>query len=249
MRWSGLLNSTGSTWLGSRNVANLPLWPPAVLAKAAASLDLLSGGRFELGLGGGGVPAVAMGAEQRSPHETVQAVEKAIALMRAMWSGRRGVSIQGRHYVLRQLKTGPVPAHSISIWLGSMGPRMLRMAGRLADGWSASIPSYLPYEHVGEAQDLVDEGARAAGGDPRSVLRICNIPGTIAPQEVGADPTAGSDPFRGTVDRWVEVLTDWAASLRFDAFVFWPEMETPEQVERFACDVAAGVRASVPFRP
>ena len=231
------------------NVANLPLRPPAVLAKAAASLDLLSGGRFELGLGGGAPPALAMGAEQRSPHETVQAVEEAIVLMRAMWSGQPGVSMQGSQYVLRELNTGPVPAHPISIWLGSMGPRMLRMAGRLADGWSASIPSYLPYERVGEAQDLVDEGARAAGRDPRSVLRICNIPGTIAQQNVWRDPIAGSEPFRGTVNRWVEVLSDWAVRLRFDAFVFWPEMETPEQVERFAREVAVGVRAAVPFRP
>jgi len=228
------------------NVANLPLRPPAILAKAAASLDLLSGGRFELGLGGGGRPAVAaMGGPQRSPGESVEAVREAIDVLRAVWSGRRGASLRGRHYFLEGLDTGPAPAHPISIWLGSMGPRMLRMAGELADGWSASIPYYLPYERVADAQSLVDEGARAAGREPRSVLRICNIPGTITDLEAGRDPLRGFEPLRGTAERWIEVLSDWAVRLRFDVFILWPEAEMPEQVERFAREVAPGVRAAV----
>jgi len=227
------------------NVANLPLRPPAVLAKAAASLDLLSGGRFELGLGGGGRPAAAaMGAAQRSPGETVEAVREAFDVIRAVWSGRRSVFIRGRHYSLDGLDAGPAPAHPISIWLGSMGPRMLRMAGELADGWSASIPHYLPYERVAGAQSLVDEGARAAGRDPRAVLRICNIPGTITDREVGRRQLSGSEPLRGTAERWIEVLSDWAVRLKFDVFILWPEAETPEQVERFAREVAPGVRAA-----
>lgn len=227
------------------NVANLPLRPPAMLAKAAASLDLLSGGRFELGLGGGGRPAVAaMGGAQRSPGETVEAVREAIDVIRAVWSGRRGVSVRGRHYSVDGLDTGPAPAHPISIWLGSMGPRMLRMAGELADGWSASIPYYLPYERVAGAQSLVDDGARAAGRDPRTVLRICNIPGTITDRDVRRAELSGSEPLRGTAGRWIEVLSDWAVRLRFDVFIFWPEAETPEQVERFALEVAPGVRAA-----
>ena len=228
------------------NVANLPLRPPAVLAKAAASLDLLSGGRFELGLGGGGRPAVAaMGGAQRSPGETIEAVREAIDVIRAVWSGRRGVSVRGRYYSVDGLDTGPAPSHSISIWLGSMGPRMLRMAGELADGWSASIPYYLPYERVAGAQSLVDDGARVAGRDPRTVLRICNIPGTITDREDGRAELSGSEPLRGTAGRWIEVLSDWAVRLRFDVFIFWPEAETPEQVEQFALQVAPGVRANV----
>lgn len=112
------------------------------------------------------------------------------------------------------------------------------MAGELADGWSASIPHYLPYERVAGAQRLVDEGARAAGRDPRSVLRICNIPGTITDRDVGSGQLSGSEPLRGGADRWIEVLSDWTIRLRFDVFILWPEVETPEQVERFARDVA-----------
>src|SRR5262249_56904420 len=80
----------------------------------------------------------AMGGSQRSSGETVEAVRDAVDVIRAVWSGRRGVSVHGRHYTLDGLDTGPAPAHPISIWLGSVGPKILRMAGELADGWSAS---------------------------------------------------------------------------------------------------------------
>ena len=126
-----------------------------------------------------------------------------------------------------------------------MGPRMLRMAGELADGWSASIPYYLPYGEVASAQGLVDEGARAAGRDPRSVLRICDIPGTITDREDGRDLLRGSEPLRGMAERGIDVLSEWAVRLTFDVFILWPEVEMPEQVERFAREVAPGVRAAV----
>src|SRR6476619_5257486 len=74
------------------DVINLPLRPPAVLAKAAATLDLMSGGRFEMGLGAGAFQqaVVAMGGEQRTPAEAIAALEEAVAVMRLMWSGKRG---------------------------------------------------------------------------------------------------------------------------------------------------------------
>jgi alkanesulfonate monooxygenase SsuD/methylene tetrahydromethanopterin reductase-like flavin-dependent oxidoreductase (luciferase family) len=123
------------------DVANLPLPPPAVLAKAAASLDVLSRGRFELGLGAGGRPdyIAKMGGPRRSPGESVEALEEAIDVIRLMWSGERSVSFEGRHYRLADGRPGPRPVHPMGIWLGAFKPRMLRLVGRKADGWVPSL--------------------------------------------------------------------------------------------------------------
>src|SRR3954466_3334838 len=131
------------------DVANLPLRPPAVMAKAAATIDLLSGGRFELGLGAGAFweGIGAMGGPQRAPKESVDALEEAIQVIRLMWSSERSVSFEGEHYSLDGVHPGPPPAHPIGIWLGAYGPRMMRVTGGLADGWLPSLPR-LPLDEV-----------------------------------------------------------------------------------------------------
>src|SRR5690606_5441075 len=101
------------------NVLNLPLRPPAVLARAAASLDILSGGRVALGLGAGGFQdaIAAMGGRRLSPGESVAALDEAIAVIRAIWdTGERGgVRVEGEHYRVVGAKRGPTPAHDIPI--------------------------------------------------------------------------------------------------------------------------------------
>src|SRR3954454_19530891 len=84
------------------DVASLPLRPPAVMAKAAASLDVLSGGRFELGLGAGALPDLIanFGGPRRTPGESVEAVEEAIDVIRLLWSDEPSVSFEGRYYRL-----------------------------------------------------------------------------------------------------------------------------------------------------
>ncbi len=230
-------------WLAGRterirlfpDVANLPLRPPAVLAKASASLDLLSGGRFELGLGAGSFwDAIgAFGGPVRSGPESVDALEEAIAVIRAVWAGEGNV--EGEHYRLRGAKPGPPPAHEIGIWLGAYGPRMMSVTGRLADGWLPSLPR-LPLEDVPARRAMLDEAARAAGRDPSEVLRIANVNGRIAAEHTGW--------LQGPPDHWAEELSRLVAELGFDGFVMWSDGDPLEQTERFAREVAPAVRSA-----
>jgi alkanesulfonate monooxygenase SsuD/methylene tetrahydromethanopterin reductase-like flavin-dependent oxidoreductase (luciferase family) len=221
------------------DVANLPLRPPAVMAKAAATIDLLSGGRFELGLGAGAFwEAIgAMGGPVRNGKQSVDALEEAIEVIRLMWSGERSVSFEGEHYSLNGVHPGPVPAHPIGIWLGAYGPRMMRVVGRLADGWIPSIPR-LPLEEVPPRQQAIDEAARAAGRDPGSIRRIANVSGRIADGE-----TIGW--LDGPVDHWVEEIVRLVRDYGFDGFVLSVDADAPDQIERLGREVAPAVRSAL----
>jgi alkanesulfonate monooxygenase SsuD/methylene tetrahydromethanopterin reductase-like flavin-dependent oxidoreductase (luciferase family) len=162
------------------DVANLPLRPPAVMAKAAASLDVLSAGRFELGLGAGGIPAVIsqFGGPRRTPGESVEALDEAIDVIRLLWSEEQSVSFDGKHYRLDDARPGPRPVHSIGIWVGAFKPRMLRLVGRKADGWLPSL-GVLTRDELRAGNEQIDAAAEKEGRAPRSIRRIINMHGLI----------------------------------------------------------------------
>jgi alkanesulfonate monooxygenase SsuD/methylene tetrahydromethanopterin reductase-like flavin-dependent oxidoreductase (luciferase family) len=235
------------------DVANLPLRPPAVLAKAAASLDVLSGGRFELGLGAGGLPdqIASLGGPRRSPAESVDALEEAIEVIRLMWSGERIVSFEGRHYRLADAHPGPAPAHPIGIWLGAFKPRMQRLVGRKADGWLPSL-GVLTRDELRAGNERIDEAAEKAGRDPRAIRRLINVQGLIG--EGPAPPRSAlrvgylaGEPLAGPPEWWAETLTGFAAD-GFDTFVFWPVDASPRQVELFSGEVLPLLADSTPAR-
>jgi alkanesulfonate monooxygenase SsuD/methylene tetrahydromethanopterin reductase-like flavin-dependent oxidoreductase (luciferase family) len=210
------------------DVANLPLRPPAMLAKAAASIDVMSGGRFELGLGAGAFwDAVwAMGGPRREPREAVDALDEAITVLRLFWSGDRGLRYDGDHYALRGVHSGPPPAHPIGIWLGAIGPRMLRLTGRAADGWVPSAP-YLAPEELAARHAQIDDAATEAGRDPTKIRRVYNVSGRITD-----GPTKGF--LHGPASHWVEELTRLAVEYGMDTFIFWPDEAPDAQMRAFA---------------
>jgi len=202
------------------DVANLPLRPPAVLAKAAATLDILSGGRVELGLGAGGFwdAIKAYGGPVRTPGESVSAVEDAIQVIRLLWSGQHGIRFDGKLYPLAGAHSGPVPKHPIGIWIGGYKPRMLSVIGRLADGWVPSL-GYLKPPDLLEGNRRIDEAATAAGRDPRSIRRVLNA---------------------GFVD--AETLVSLVVDDGMDTFLV---SEDPDDMRAFAKEVAPRVREEV----
>lgn len=222
------------------DVASLPLRPPAVLAKAAASLDILSEGRFELGLGAGAFwdAIEAYGGPRRSPGVALEALAEAIEVIRKVWSGERNLRFDGKHYQLSGAHSGPVPAHPIGIWLGVTGPRALRLAGQVADGWVPSFRGDL--QKIAEMTRRLDDAAADAGRDPATIRRILNVNGTITD-----GPSNGI--LNGPVDQWADELADLALTNRFDTFIFWGEGEG--QLAMFAEQVVPAVRARIAGEP
>jgi alkanesulfonate monooxygenase SsuD/methylene tetrahydromethanopterin reductase-like flavin-dependent oxidoreductase (luciferase family) len=218
------------------DVANLPLRSPALMAQAAATVDVLSGGRFELGLGAGAFwdAIEAMGGPRRRPGEALAALEEAIEVIRLQWSDERSLRFDGRFHRLAGAKPGPAPAHPIGVWLGAYGPRALALTGRVADGWVPSFQGSL--ERLAEMTLLLDTAAAGAGRDPGEIRRVLNVGGAL---------TTGSSegPLHGPADQWVEELTDLALTHGFDTFVLMSEPD--DQLERFAAEVAPAVRAEV----
>lgn len=222
------------------NVHNLPLRHPAILARSAASLDLLSGGRLELGLGAGGFwdAIAAMGGPRRTAGESIEALEEGIRIIRELWNTdeRGGVFFKGEHYTVDGAKRGPAPAHEMGIWIGAYGPRNLRLTGRLGDGWLPSL-GYLR-GGLGQLATMnahIDEGADAAGRDPRAVRRLLNISGAFGPSRTGL--------LQGTPEHWIEDLTGLALDYGISGFIL--AGDDPAVIERFAAEVAPGVRATV----
>jgi alkanesulfonate monooxygenase SsuD/methylene tetrahydromethanopterin reductase-like flavin-dependent oxidoreductase (luciferase family)/hemerythrin-like domain-containing protein len=220
------------------DVLNLALRPPAVLARAAASLDILSNGRVELGLGAGAFPdgVAAMGGPRRSPQQAVDALGEAIAILRALWTPGKAATFTGEHYQIKGAQPGPLPPHPIGIWLGSYKPRMLRLTGRLADGW---IPSsaYASPQEIAVMTGILDAAATDAGRDPAAVRRVYNINGQFAATERGF--------LQGPPRLWIEQLTELALTTGMSAFVLAPGQDVEGDLQRFAEEVAPGVREAV----
>jgi alkanesulfonate monooxygenase SsuD/methylene tetrahydromethanopterin reductase-like flavin-dependent oxidoreductase (luciferase family) len=220
------------------DVACLPLRPPAMLARAAAGLDLLSGGRVELGLGAGYFldPIAGMGGPVLTRGEAVDALEEGIGVIRAIWSGAGPVTADGPFYPLTAAASGPAPAHDIGIWVGSYGPRMLSLTARLADGWVPSQAYADPARTAGLNQ-RIDALAVDAGRTPVDIERIYNVNGLFSAR--------GKGFLDGPPALWAEQLTDLVLEQGFSTFVVGASGDIGTAIGTFAQEVAPDVRERV----
>jgi len=222
------------------NVTSLPLRPPAVLARAAASLDLLSGGRFELGLGAGGFwdAIEAMGGRRLTAGQGVDALSEAIDIIRSTWDigNRERFGVDGTYYRVDGAKRGPAPAHDIGIWIGAYKPRMLRLTGRQADGWLPSLSYIESLQDLADANATIDQAATKAGRDPRAVRRLLNIGGQFTPE-------ASNRLLVGPPEQWAQQLAALTLQYGFSGYILMGD--DPTALSLFAQEVAPALRELV----
>ncbi len=221
------------------NLANLPLRPPTVLARTAATLDILAPGRFQLGVGTGAQQMweriTAEGGPSLGPGESIDALEEAVAVIRALWTSSDPVTHEGRHYQLKGVTPGPTPRHELGIWVGAYQPRLLAVTGRIADGWLPSSP-FLPPEALVAANRIIDEAATSAGRSPKDVQRIYNIEGEFRAN--------GRGFLQGPPAVWAEQLAEVALRDGMSVFLLY-RVTSVDVLRRFAEEVAPAVRELV----
>jgi alkanesulfonate monooxygenase SsuD/methylene tetrahydromethanopterin reductase-like flavin-dependent oxidoreductase (luciferase family)/hemerythrin-like domain-containing protein len=220
------------------DVVNAALRPPAILARSAATLDLLSNGRVELGLGAGAFPkgVASLGGPAGTAGERVDALEEAIQVIRALWTPGGPVSFTGKHYSLAEAKPGPAPLHDIGIFLGAYKPRMLGLTGRLADGWIPSSGYASPSELV-TMQAVIDGAAIEAGRAPADVRRWYNVSGSFTSRDGGF--------LQGRPSEWVAQLTELALTQGISGFILAPGAAPESDFRRFAEEVVPAVHEAV----
>ena len=218
------------------NVANLPLRPPVVLARSVATLDLITGGRVELGLGAGAFwdGIAALGGPRLTPGQSVDALAEAIDVIRASWNASGGsIRHEGEHYRVVGAHPGPAPAHDVEIWLGAYKPRMLALTGTKADGWLPSM-GYADLADLPAMNDAIDRAAEEAGRLPSEVRRLFNVNGSFG---------SGSGFLEGAPRDWAEQLAELTLTTGMSAYIL--SVSSADDVRRFAEEVAPAVRELV----
>ncbi len=218
------------------NVANLPLRQPVVLARSVASLDIMSGGRVELGLGAGafwdGIASV--GGRKLTPGDAVDALTEALDVIRAVWSSEGGpIRLDGQYYRVMGAHPGPAPAHDVEIWLGAYKRRMLALTGAKADGWLPSM-GYADPEDLPAMNAAIDEAAVHNGRRPAEIRRMYNINGRFG---------NGTEFLQGSPADWAQQLTELTLTDGISTYIL--SVSSDDEVRRFADEVVPAVRELV----
>jgi probable F420-dependent oxidoreductase len=218
-------------------VVNMPFLAPPLLAKQAATLDHVSGGRLDLGLGLGWMreefTAVGVPYERRGAR-----AEEFLAVLRELWTAEVA-EFHGEFYELPPVRFEPRPLQSPAppILLGGTSEPALRRAGRLADGWvSASRADLI---HIGESIRTVREAAEQAGRDPGRLRFVCR--GAVRVRATGS-AGAGPDrrPLTGTYEQIrgdfealaAQGVTETFVDLNFDPEIGDPDADPAESMRR-----------------
>ncbi len=218
-------------------IVNLPFLSPAVLAKQATTVDVLSGGRLDLGLGIGWMPEEFTAAGATMPRRGARA-EEYLAALRTLWADDVS-SFSGEFYTIPPGRQYPKPVQQPgpAVLLGGMSRPAMERAGRAADGWITSSRADLT--KIGEAAAVIREAASAAGRDPDAVRIICR--GVTLAGAEAKGPDGGRRLLSGSYEQIREDadwLGDQGVTELFHDLNWDPQVGNPEAAPEAAAERA-----------
>jgi probable F420-dependent oxidoreductase len=212
-------------------VVNMPFVTPVLLAKQAATVDVLCGGRFDLGVGLGWSDEeyTASGASKK---DQGRRAEEFISVLKTLWT-EQNPAHDGEFYRIPAAKAAPKPVQpgGPPILLGGTAPGALARAGRLADGWVSSSRADLA--HIGDSIQIVKDAAAAAGRDPETLRFVCR--GVVKVRGTGERaPLMGTlAEIRSDFDTLAEQgVTELFVDLNFDPTIGSPDADPVASLER-----------------
>ncbi|PWC06787.1 LLM class flavin-dependent oxidoreductase [Mycetocola zhujimingii] len=235
---AGLDHATLLAWIAGTTdriglLAQLAVDPsgfPAVAARAAASLDLLSGGRVTVALGAESTADAAESAE------SAEVAEETLDIIRRMWAvGERGtVRYTGDVFRVNGAQPGPAPAHDVPLLIHGGTPQLVRLAAEKADGWLTEVHGS-GFASFAASNRLLDETASAAGRDPREVRRLVTIRGTFS--------NTRNSFLSGAASDWVNDLLPLVIDHGASAILLASDDDAV--LQRFASEVIPALREAV----
>ncbi|MPZ25095.1 MAG: TIGR03619 family F420-dependent LLM class oxidoreductase [Micromonosporaceae bacterium] len=231
-------------------VVNLPFVSPVVLAKQLTTLDILSGGRLDAGLGNGWADEefIATGTGKRGQ---ARRAEEFIEVLKRLWT-EDTVEYEGAFYRVPPMRADPKPVQRPHppILLGAGAEPALHRAGRLCDGWVSSSRADL--RRLGASVAVVKAAAKQAGRDPAALRFVCR--GSVKVRPAGSPDRA---PLVGTLDQirsdiaelTAQGITELFLDLNFDPQVGSPDADPAESIRRADEALAAFAPSGPPAGP
>ena len=187
---------------------------PGVLAKSAATIDHISGGRLELGIGGGWHEAEhqAFGIPFRPVKERLDILEESVQIIRSLLTNEK-TSFNGHYFKFEDAYCNPKPLQpSPRIWIGGRGEiRTLRIVAKYADGWNAA---YISAEDYQKKSEILDQWCAREDRDPKSIQRNVNVHFQMGANEISAQQKRkafqGQEALYGTPAEVIEHIGEYA---------------------------------------
>ncbi len=188
---------------------------PSLLAKISSTLDVISQGRLEFGIGAGWYEAEyrAYGYPFPNASTRIEQLSEAIQIILRMWTEEKA-SFQGKHFNINDAICNPKPLQKPrpSIWVGGTGEKLMRIIASYSDGWNSV--GLTPEEYKGKLRNLSEECQRA-GRKPESIKKSI-----YAGIVIGRDETWLQDTIRGLANRYKkedETLEQYTNRIRWDS--------------------------------